>query len=300
MRGETLATSGILVRSAGWARTISIPLRPGAGHTFIVHGLLLVGVLLVSFPLYYAVVISTQSLQEVLARPPLLRPSTAIWDNYVTAWMRASMGRLLLNSAIVAITVTVGKIGISMLSAFAIVYFRFRSQHVIFGMIVLTLMLPIPVRLISTYAVLSQLGWVNTYLGLTIPLMASATATFLLRQFYRIIPDELAEAAQLDGAGPLHFLWSILLPLSWTPLAALAIVLFISTWNQYLWPLMVTTTADMQVVVIGITYLVPSSGTQLPEWNIIMAAAILALLPPVLVILVLQHWFVQGLVEGEK
>lgn len=210
------------------------------------------------------------------------------------------MGRLLLNSALVAGIITVGKISISMLSAFAIVYFNFRLKSVIFSMIILTLMLPVPVRIISTYEVISRLGWLNTYMGLAIPLMASATATFLFRQFYLTIPDELAEAAQLDGAGPMRFLWAILLPMSWANIAALAIVLFIYGWNQYLWPLMITNTADMQVVVIGIENLVPRSGTQLPEWNIIMAAAMMALLPPVLVILCMQRWFVQGLVETEK
>jgi sn-glycerol 3-phosphate transport system permease protein len=182
------------------------------------------------------------------------------------------------------------------LSAFAIVYFDFRLKFLIFGMILITLMLPVPVRIISTYEVISKLGWLNTYMGLSVPLMASATATFLFRQFYMTIPDELVEAAQLDGAGPMRFLYAILLPLSWTNIAALCIVLFIFAWNQYLWPLMITNTADMQVVVIGIENLVPRSGTQLPEWNIIMAAAMMALLPPVLVILVLQRWFVTGLV----
>jgi sn-glycerol 3-phosphate transport system permease protein len=264
------------------------------------HGLLLLGIAVIGFPLYYAFVISSQSVQEVLSRPPLLLPSHHLWDNYVTAWGRSHMGRLLLNSAIVALSVTLGKIVISILSAFAIVYFDFRLKSLVFGMILITLMLPVPVRIISTYEVISQLGWLNTYMGLSVPLMASATATFLFRQFYMTIPDELVEAAQLDGAGPMRFLYAILLPLSWTNIAALCIVLFIFAWNQYLWPLMITNTADMQVVVIGIENLVPRSGTQLPEWNIIMAAAMMALLPPVLVILVLQRWFVTGLVETEK
>jgi sn-glycerol 3-phosphate transport system permease protein len=269
-------------------------------QTFCIHLLLLCSIVVIGFPLYYTFVISSQSVQEVLARPPILLPSRSLWENYVTAWGRSNMGRLLLNSAILAISVTVGKIVISMLSAFAIVYFHFPLKHLICGMIIMTLMLPVPVRIISTYEVISQLGWLNTYMGLSVPLMASATATFLFRQFYMTMPDELVEAAQLDGAGPMRFLWAILLPLSWTNIAALFIVLFIYAWNQYLWPLMITNTADMQVVVIGIENLVPRSGTQLPEWNIIMAAAMMALLPPVLVILVLQRWFVKGLVDTEK
>lgn len=277
------------------------PVRwPVIRRRLLLHGLLLLSVAVLGFPLYYAFVISTQSVQEVLARPPWLLPSSFLWENYLTAWQRANMGRLLLNSGIVASLVTAGKISISILSAFAIVYFDFRGKQIIFGMIFLTLMLPLPVRIVSTYEVVSKLGWLNTYAGLAIPLMASATATFLFRQFYLTIPDELAEAAQLDGASPLRFFWAILLPMSWTNIAALAIVLFIYGWNQYLWPLMITNTATMQVVVLGIEDLVPRSGTHLPEWNIIMAAAMLALLPPVLVIVLCQRWFVQGLIETDK
>jgi sn-glycerol 3-phosphate transport system permease protein len=180
----------------------------------LVHFLLVGTVLIIGFPLYYAFVISTQSLHEVISRPPHLLPSGYLWENYFTAWARSGMGRLLLNSAIVAITVAVGKIAMSILSAFAIVYLHFRLQQVVFWIILVTLMLPVPVRLISTYEVVASLGLLNTYMGLTIPLMASATATFLFRQFYQTLPEELAEAAQIDGAGPMRFLWSILLPLS--------------------------------------------------------------------------------------
>jgi sn-glycerol 3-phosphate transport system permease protein len=167
-------------------------------------------------------------------------------------------------------------------------------------MIFITLMLPVPVRLMSTYEVVGTLGWLNTYQGLTIPLMASATATFLFRQFYLTIPNEMAEAAQLDGAGPLRFLWSFLLPLSWANIAALFVVLFIFGWNQYLWPLMITNTEAMRTVVIGLEGLIPRSGTELPTWNYIMAGAMMALLPPVAVIVLMQRWFVKGLVESEK
>jgi sn-glycerol 3-phosphate transport system permease protein len=255
---------------------------------------------MVAFPLYYAFVISTQSLQEVVQRPPVLRPSSHLLENYVEAWQKAHMGRMLFNSAVMGVTVAVGKIAISMLSAFATVYFDFRGRALCFWLIFLTLMLPVPVRLMSTYEVIGTLGWINTYQGLTIPLMASATATFLFRQFYLTIPNEMVEAAQLDGAGPLRFLWAFLLPLSWANIAALFVVLFIFGWNQYLWPLMITNTEAMRTVVIGLEGLIPRSGTELPTWNLIMAGAMMALLPPVGIIIFMQRWFVKGLVEAEK
>jgi sn-glycerol 3-phosphate transport system permease protein len=221
-------------------------------------------------------------------------------ENYAEAWRRSKMGDLLFNSAVVAIVIGVGKIAISMLSAFAIVYFRFRGSQLVFWMIFVTLMLPVPVRILPTYEVVGDLGWINTYAGLTVPLMASATATFLFRQFYMTIPNELAEAAQIDGAGPLRFLWSFLLPLSWANIAALFVVLFIYGWNEYFWPLLITNTQEMRTVVIGLEALIPRSGTEQPTWNLIMAGAMMALLPPVAVIVFMQRWFVKGLVESEK
>ena len=264
------------------------------------HVILALAVAVLAFPLYYAFVISTQSLAQVSSLPPTLYPSTSVLDNYAEAWHRAKMGRLLLNSGVVAAAIAVGKISISLLSAFAIVYFNFRGKQLVFWMIFVTLMLPVPVRIVSTYQVISVIGWVDTYWGLTVPLMASATGTFLFRQFYQTIPDSLAEAAQLDGAGPLRFFWSILLPLSKANVAALFVILFVYGWNEYLWPLMITNTPEMRTAVIGIESLVPRSGSQLPEWNIIMAAAIMVLLPPVAVIVFMQRWFVKGLIETEK
>jgi sn-glycerol 3-phosphate transport system permease protein len=268
--------------------------------TLLVHVALLACVAVIAFPLYYAFVISTQELNEVVQKPPRLLPSTHLIENYAEAWRRSGMARLLVNSAIVAVAVAVGKIAISMLSAFAIVYFRFRGASLVFWLIFLTLMLPIPVRILPTYEVIGNLGWLNSYAGLTIPLMASATATFLFRQFYMTIPNELAEAAQIDGAGPLRFLWSFLLPLSWANIAALFVVLFIYGWNEYFWPLLITNTEEMRTVVIGLERLIPRSGTELPTWNFIMAGAMMALLPPVAVIVFMQRWFVRGLVESEK
>jgi sn-glycerol 3-phosphate transport system permease protein len=269
------------------------------GRKWIIHLLLILAILLIGFPLYYGFVISTQSLDEVIKVPQSLLPSGYLLENYVKVWNRIQMGRLLINSTIVAVVVGLGKISIAILSAFAIVFFDFRGKQVAFWMIFITLMLPVPVRIISTYQVVSTLGWVDTYAGLTIPLIASATATFLFRQFYITIPDELVDAAKIDGAGPLRFLWSILLPNSGANIAALFVVMFIYGWNQYLWPLMATNSDNMRVVVVGIASTVPT-GTQLPEWNLVMAAAMMALLPPVLVVIFLQRWFVHGLLETEK
>ncbi len=264
-----------------------------------IHGILVFCVLTIGFPLYYGFVISTQSLEEVVQKPQKLLPSTHLLENYAKIWNRIDMGRLLINSAIVAITVSLGKILISIISAFAIVYFDFRGKQIAFWMIFITLMLPVPVRIISTYEVVSSLGWVDSYAGLTIPLIASATATFLFRQFYLTIPDELADAAKIDGSGPLRFFWSILLPNSGANMAALFVVMFIYGWNQYLWPLMVTSSDKMRVVVTGIASSIPS-GSQLPEWHLLMAAAMMAVLPPVLIVIFMQRWFVHGLIESEK
>ena len=267
---------------------------------WLAHLILAAAVAVIAFPLYYAFVISTQTLSEASSLPPRLLPSDRFLENYAAAWQRANMSRMLLNSAVMALAVALGKIVISILSAFAIVYFDFRGKTFAFWMIFVTLMLPIPVRIMSTYEVITGLGWINTYWGLTVPLMASATGTFLFRQFFQTIPDSLAEAAQLDGAGPLRFLWSILLPLSKANMAALFVILFVYGWNEYLWPLMITTTAEMRTAVVGIEALVPRGGSQLPEWNVIMAAAMMTLLPPVVVIVTMQRWFVKGLIETEK
>jgi sn-glycerol 3-phosphate transport system permease protein len=274
--------------------------KPFPWGTVLVHALLILSVAVIAFPLYFAFTISTQSLQEVVQKPPRLLPSSYLLENYAEAWRRSKMASLLLNSTIVAVAIAVGKIAISMLSAFAIVYFRFPFRQTVFWMIFITLMLPVPVRILPTYEVVGNLGWLDTYWGLTVPLMASATATFLFRQFYMTIPNELCEAAQLDGAGPLRFLWSFLLPLSWANIAALFVVLFIYGWNEYFWFLLITNTESMRTVVIGLEGLIPRSGTEAPTWNLIMAGAMMALLPPVAVIVFMQRWFVKGLVESEK
>jgi sn-glycerol 3-phosphate transport system permease protein len=265
----------------------------------VIHLLLLTAVLLICFPLFYAFVLSTQSMEEVMVTPQKLWPSGHLLENYVKIWNRINMGQLLFNSAVVALGVSLGKIAISILSAFAIVYFNFRGKQIVFWLIFVTLMLPVPVRIISTYQVVSQLGWVDTYMGLIIPLIASATATFLFRQFYLTIPDELVDAAKIDGSGPLRFLWSVLLPNSGPSMAALFVVMFIYGWNQYLWPLMASSSDKMKVVVVGIASTIPS-GTQPPEWNLVMAVAMMALIPPVLIVLLMQRYFMHGLLETEK
>jgi len=270
------------------------------GGPLLVHALLIASIAVVAFPLYFAFAVSTQNIQQVVQRPPRLLPSSHMFENYAEAWRKSNMGTMLVNSALMAVTVAAGKILISMLSAFAIVYFSFRGRMLCFWMIFVTLMLPVPVRLMSTYEVVGTLGWLNSYQGLTVPLMASATATFLFRQFYLTIPNELAEAAQLDGAGPLRFLFRFLLPLSWANIAALFVVLFIFGWNQYLWPLMITNTEEMRTVVIGLEKLIPRSGTDLPTWNLIMAGAMMALLPRWPSSCFMQRWFVKGLVESDK
>jgi len=206
---------------------------------------------------------------------------------------------MLVNSMVMALVIPLGKITISVISAFALVYFRFPLRGFIFWMIFVTLMLPVEVRIIPTFKVIADLGMLNTYAGLTVPLIASATATFLFRQFFMTVPDELAEAARVDGAGPMRFFWDVLLPLSKTTMAALFVIQFIYGWNQYLWPLLITTDESMYTAVIGIKRMIVGSDAA-NEWNLIMATAILAMLPPAVVVVLMQKWFVKGLVETEK
>ncbi len=273
--------------------------------TFISHAVIWLGILAVAFPIYVTFIASTHSLPEVLASPMSLLPGDHLWENYSTALAAGSeavsgatpVWFMMWNSLVMAIVIAVGKIFISILSAFAIVYFRFRFRMVFFWMIFLTLMLPVEVRILPTYEVVANLGMLNSYSGLTIPLIASATATFLFRQFFMTVPDELAEAARMDGAGPMRFFRDILLPLSATNIAALFVILFIFGWNQYLWPLLITD--DLETIVIGI-YRMLNVGDNEAEWQIIMATTMLAMIPPVLVVVLMQRWFVKGLVESEK
>src|SRR6266498_1487563 len=273
--------------------------------TFVSHAILVLGVAIVAFPIYVTFVASSLTAEQVLAPPMPLVPGSHLVDNYLTVLAQgagqstAPVGHMMLNSLISALVIAFGKIAISLLSAFAIVYFRFPLRTFFFWMIFVTLMLPVEVRILPTYKVVSDLHMLDTYAGLTIPLIASATATFLFRQFFLTIPDELAEAARIDGAGPMRFFWDVVVPLSRPNIAALFVILFIYGWNQYLWPLLVTTDENMYTTAIGIKRMI-TGGDAATEWNFVMATAILALLPPALVVLLTQKWFVKGLVDTEK
>ncbi|MEY4076429.1 MAG: Lactose transport system permease protein LacG [Pseudomonadota bacterium] len=280
--------------------------RPGLD--LLSHLILLLGVSIVAFPLYLTFVASTQTAEQISRSIPMsMVPGNHFLESYRLALFggETSLGSkvpavwpMMQTSLISALVISIGKIAISLLSAFALVYFRFPFRNFFFWMIFITLMLPVEVRISPTYEVVSNLGMLNTYAGLTVPLIASATATFLLRQFFLTVPDELVEAARMDGAGPMRFFKDILLPLSATNIAALFVIQFIYGWNQYLWPLLVTTNEDMYPIVMGIKRML--AGEAYTEWNVVMATAILAMLPPALVVILMQKWFVKGLVDTEK
>ena len=273
---------------------------------YIAHAILILGVLIVAFPIYYTLVASTHSLQTIL-RPPLpLWPGDQFFANYYQALfggVRQTGGvgadLLLFNTTVMALGIAVGKIAISLLSAYAIVFFRFPGRMIFFWLIFITLMLPVEVRILPTYKVMVDLGLINTYAGLIIPLIASATATLLFRTFFLTIPGELVEAARVDGAGPWRFFKDILLPLSKTNLAALFVIMFIYGWTQYLWPLLVTNSNSMNTIVIALRKMISFADAD-TQWHLVMVTAVLAMLPPILVVLFMQRWFVKGLVETEK
>ena len=294
------------------------------------HLILIAGALLVCLPLYFAVVVGSHTTAEVLSLPAPWLPGTEFFENMATAWQKGNLGRLFVNSFVVAIGITVGKIAVSLLSAFAIAYFRFPYRMTAFWLIFTSLMLPVEVRILPTYEAVANaalplqwlidaldvgswlgaltgqrveisLDWnmMDSYGGLILPLIASATATFLFRQFFLTVPEELCEAARIDGASPLRFFWSVLLPLSVSNIVALSIILFLYGWNQYLWPLLFTTDKNMATAVIGLKHLIPQSDSE-PAWNIAMNAALLVMLPPVIVVVALQRWLVKGLVDSGK
>ena len=273
---------------------------------FLAHAVLIGGVALVAFPLWVTFVASTLTFDQIVSVPMPLWPGDQFLHNYTQVLTAGSekgssapVSTMLLNSLIMALSIALGKIAISILSAFAIVYFRFPGRSFFFWSVFVTLMLPVEVRLIPTFKVAADLGILNSHVGLALPLIASATATFLFRQFFMTIPDELAEAARIDGAGPARFFIDVVLPLSKTHMAALFVILFIYGWNQYLWPLLITASESMYTVVIGIKRMI-AGGDASNEWHLIMATAMLALLPPALVVMLMQKWFVKGLVETEK
>ena len=274
--------------------------------TFFAHAVLIVGVILVAFPLWVTFVASTLTYEEIVNVPMPLLPGDQLIKNYAQVLTSGSekgsaapVSTMLFNSFVMAMGVAIGKIAISIISAFAIVYFRFPLRNFFFWMIFVTLMLPIEVRIIPTFKVASDLRLLDSYAGLILPVIASATATFLFRQFFLTIPDELAEAARIDGAGPMRFFWDVVLPLSKTNMAALFVILFILGLNEYLWPLLITSREEMYTVVIGIKRMI-AGGDASNEWNLIMATAMLALMPPALVVILMQKWFMKGLVDTEK
>jgi sn-glycerol 3-phosphate transport system permease protein len=274
--------------------------------TLFSHLMLALGIAVVALPIWLTFVASTHPVENILRAPIPVWPGDRLVENYATVLghgvagsSSGPVGEMLLNSLVMALGIAIGKIAISILSAFAIVYFRFPLRMLAFWTIFVTLMLPVEVRILPTFEVAANLGLLNSYWGLTVPLIASATATFLFRQFFLTVPDELTEAARIDGAGPLKFFKDILLPLSRTNIAALFVILFIYGWNQYLWPLLITTDESMYTIVMGIQRMVTVADAE-PLWNLTMAVAMLALLPPVVVVLVMQRWFVKGLIETDK
>jgi sn-glycerol 3-phosphate transport system permease protein len=267
----------------------------------------LIGIAITAFPLYVAFVASTLTPQDIAQAPMPIVPGPHAFDNYGAVLMQGMKGtylsppvwQMMWNSLVMALLITAGKIVLSLMSAYAVVFFRFPGRMLAFWMIFLTLMLPVEVRIMPTYEVVSDLGLINTMTGLTLPLIASATGTLLFRQFFMTLPDEMVEAARIDGAGPLRFFRDMVLPLSATNIAALAVILFIYGWNQYLWPLLITTDNRLDTIVVGITKMI-GTGDATTDWSQVMATTLLAALPPALVVVLMRRWFVKGLVDSEK
>ncbi|MCE8507454.1 sn-glycerol-3-phosphate ABC transporter permease UgpE [Ruegeria pomeroyi] len=273
----------------------------------ITHLVLILGIVIVALPIWITFVAATHDAVRMTQAPIPMLPGGHFWENFtqtlfgsgLSGTETAPVWRMLLNSLAMAMMIALGKIAISLISAFAIVYFKFPFRMFFFWLIFVTLMLPVEVRILPTFEVVADLGMLNSYWGLSIPLIASATATFMFRQVFLTIPDEMLESARIDGAGPLRFFWNILIPLSRTNIAALFVILFIYGWNQYLWPLLITTDTDMTTIVMSIKQML-EAAEQSPQWNIIMMTALLAMLPPVFVVIAMQKLFVQGLTETDK
>jgi len=274
--------------------------------SFISHLVLIIGILLIGLPIWITFVAASHDAVRITQVPLPMWPGDQFFINLQDALTKGvgnareqSVGLMLMNSLIMAIMIACGKIIISLLSAFAIVYFRFPFRMPFFWLIFITLMLPVEVRILPTFEVVANLHMLNSYWGLTVPLIASATATFMFRQTFLTVPDELLEAARIDGAGPMRFFRDILLPMSRTNIAALFVILFIYGWNQYLWPLLITTDKDMYTIVMGIKQML-EAAEESPEWHLIMMTTLLAMLPPVLVVVGMQKLFIRGLTETEK
>ena len=293
---------------AGLARNISDNGPPPGmvekrgSNLWLTHALMIFGVLIIFFPIWLAFVASTVTQADLVSPPMPLSPGGYFLENYERALfsgVNVPVATMLINSLVMALGIAFGKIAISLLSAFAIVYFKFPGRTTFFWMIFITLMLPVEVRIVPTYEVVAGFGLLNSYSGLIFPLIASATATFLFRQFFMTIPDELAEAARVDGARPMRFFIDIVVPMSRTNIAALFVILFIYGWNQYLWPLLITTDPEMNTIVMGIKQMFPS-GDDWVDWPVVMATSLLAMIPPVIVVISMQRLFIRGLVDSEK
>ena len=271
------------------------------------HVVLILGIAIVALPIWITFVAATHDAVRMTQAPIPLLPGSHFWENFqqtlfgsgLSGTEIAPVWRMLLNSLAMAMMISLGKIAISLISAFAIVYFKFPFRMGFFWLIFITLMLPVEVRILPTFEVVADLGMLNSYWGLSVPLIASATATFMFRQVFLTIPDEMLESARIDGAGPMRFFWDIVIPLSRTNIAALFVILFIYGWNQYLWPLLITTDTDMTTIVMSIKQML-EAAEQSPQWNIIMMTALLAMIPPVFVVVAMQKLFVQGLTETDK
>lgn len=259
-----------------------------------IHAILILTLIAVAFPIYYAFIMATHTHQDAYAFPPILRPGTQLWPNIKEAWQRVNMATLLTNSTFIAVSVAIGKITFSIIAAFAFTHFKFRGNWFLFPLCMVTQMMPLPVRVIPLYKMMANLGWLNTYYALTIPYLASTTGIILFRQFYMTVPEELADAARVDGATPLQYLRRILIPLSWTNIAALLVIEFVYMWNEYLWPNIATTAANMRVAQIGLRMLYTSERGA-AEWNIIMAGTLMIMLPPLIVLILFRKQFSQGI-----
>jgi sn-glycerol 3-phosphate transport system permease protein len=265
-----------------------------ARHEIFIHAILILLVIVLSFPVFFALVTSTLSLQESYQYPPKLLPGNQFMNNLKEAWERVNIGRLFFNSTLISVVVAIVKTILALTAAFAYTHFKFRGQGLLFSMCMITQMLPLPVRIIPTYQLMASFNWINSYYALMVPFFASTTGLLLFRQFYLTVPRDLPDAARVDGAGPMRYFLQILVPISKTNIAALFVIEFIFMWSQYLWPLIVTTTGEMRVIQIGIKMLLASEQIA-PEWNVIMAATVIAMLPPLIVLLVLRKSFVQGI-----
>lgn len=263
-------------------------------NTILTHVILIITLLAVAFPIYYALIMATHTHQDAYAFPPILTPGNQLFINIKEAWNRVAMSTLLTNSLIIAVIVSVGKIIFSIMAAFAFTHFKFRGNWFLFPLCMVTQMMPLPVRVIPLYRMMADWSWLNTYWALTIPYFASTTGIILFRQFYMTVPEELADAARVDGATPMQYLRQILLPLSWTNVAALLVIEFVYMWNEYLWPNIATTAADMRVAQIGLRMLYTSERGA-AEWNIIMAGLLIIMLPPLIVLILFRKQFAQGI-----